>query len=202
MELLLPEVPLVELAASGYTYKEYVQFTQKLIEEGRTTGEDQSETMQDYTRMNLQRMKRWDKTALVSEPLKSKIQAISQPQTWLIFTEPWCGDAAQTMPYIVKAASHNPLISIKILLRDENPEWMDYLFGKNVRGIPKLVAFDQELKEELFQWGPRPNVLQEMFLDYKRDPQGVTFEKFVESVHLWYAKDKNCNLDAELIELL
>lgn len=202
MELLLPEIPLVELVASAYTYEEYKQFTQRLIEEGRTTGEDQSEAMQEYTRMNLQRMNRWDKTALVSESLKAKIQAISQPQTWLIFTEPWCGDAAQTMPYIVKAASYNQKISIKILLRDENPDWMDYLFGKNVRGIPKLVAFDEEFKEELFQWGPRPRVLQEMFLDYKKDPKGVSFEKFVESVHLWYAKDKNCNLDAELIDLL
>lgn len=69
----MPEIPLVELVASAYTYEEYKQFTQRLIKEGRTTGEDQSEAMQEYTRINLQRMNRWDKTTVVSESLKAKM---------------------------------------------------------------------------------------------------------------------------------
>jgi len=56
--------------------------------------------------------------------------------------------------------------------------------------------------EELFTWGPRPQVLQQQYLAYIEDPKGISQEEFIESIHLWYAKDKNANIDAEFLTLI
>ena len=44
------------LVDGGFTYPEFVQFTEKLVGENRTTGANQSEEYLGYTRLNLQRM--------------------------------------------------------------------------------------------------------------------------------------------------
>ena len=44
------------LIDGGFTYPEFVQFTEQLVQENRTTGANQSEEYLGYTRLNLQRM--------------------------------------------------------------------------------------------------------------------------------------------------
>src|SRR5690606_5194441 len=107
------------------TYNQYRSLITDLLAQGKTTGQNHSEAMLDYTRMNVRRMERWDKTALVSAELQEKIAKINTPQTWLVLTEAWCGDAAQSIPFMVKAASHSPLVDIRFILRDEHPRVMD-----------------------------------------------------------------------------
>ena len=65
-----------EVIEKGFSYSEFVQLTQQLVEEKRTTGANQSEAYLEYTRMCLQRMNRWNKTAKVSEKMTQLIYTL------------------------------------------------------------------------------------------------------------------------------
>ena len=114
-----------EVLETAFDYKSYKDMLTRLIEEDKTTGQNQDEWIVDYARLNLQRMNRLDKTWQISDELENRMLSIDTPLTWLTLTEGWCGDAAQIIPVIEKLANANPLIDHKLILRDENLELMD-----------------------------------------------------------------------------
>jgi hypothetical protein len=188
------------LIKSSQTYPEYREMIDRLLTLNKTTGSIQTEGYLEYTRMNVKRMNRWDKTAKISSEMEEMIKSISVPIVFLVITEAWCGDAAQSIPYISKLADLNPNIHLKLILRDENSELMDAYLTEGARSIPKLIVLNDKL-EELGTWGPRPKYLQDRLKAYKLDPMGVSSKEFSEGTHLWYAKDKNQSLERELMDL-
>lgn len=186
----------------AFTYPQFVEFTAQLVLENRTTGANQSEAYLDYTRMCLQRMRRWDKTAKVSPVMEQLIHSITEEQIWLVITEAWCGDGSQSIPYMAKLAEINPKIELQIIMRDECPDIMDAYLTNEARSIPKLVAFTKNLKVELFTWGPKPEYLINRHREYKHDAEGKPYKEFQEEIHLWYARNKNQDLEAELFPLI
>lgn len=190
------------LVDQSMTYSAYRALIDKLLAENKTTGHIHTEAYLNYTRMNVQRMNRWDKTAKVSDSLKDAVQAIQEDQLWLVITEAWCGDAAQNISYLVKLADLNPRIQLRFILRDEHPEVMDEYLTDGARSIPKMVAVTADLACELFSWGPRPQSAHELVMDYKKDSKGLTYQEFSQTLHLWYAKNKNQELEAELLPLI
>ncbi|WP_297336952.1 thioredoxin family protein [Algoriphagus sp.] len=186
-----------DVVAQAMTYSEYKNLIDSLFAEGRTTGENQSASYLEYTRMAIQRMKRWDKTIRIDQQMTELVKKLP-PQLWVIITEAWCGDAAQTIPYISKLAELNPTIQLRLILRDENPEIMNQYLTHGARSIPKLIALSPGLQQEYFVWGPKPSYLMEKQREFKTDPKGKTSKEFVEEVHLWYARDKNLTLGKEL----
>lgn len=190
-----------DLIAKAQTYAQYREMMADLVVNKQTTGPIQTEFYLEYTRMNHKRMARWDKTAKVGETLTSLIQSIDQAQVWLVITEAWCGDAAQTIPFMNKLAELNPLITLRLVLRDENPKLMDAYLTEGSRSIPKLIVLNESLDQELGTWGPRPDFLQKRLKAFKLDPKGVTSSEFSTGTHLWYAKDKNQSIELELLTL-
>jgi len=163
--------------------------------EGKTTGDDHSEDMIAYTKMNIVRMNRWDKTTRLSEELKILLQKVPK-QKWLVLSEAWCGDAAQNVAVMHKMAVLNENIDLQIILRDENLDIMDEYLTNGGRSIPKLIAMDEK-NEVLFTWGPRPQKMQDKVMELKR--QEVPY---AEEVHKMYAKDRAASLQAEFIDIL
>ena len=190
------------LIDEGFTYPEFVEFTEQLVQENRTTGANQSEEYLGYTRLNLQRMGRWNKTSKVSAPLEQLMRTVNRPQVWLLITEAWCGDGAQSIPHLAKLAALNPLISLKIVLRDEHPELMDAYLTNGNRSIPKLIAITADLQQELFTWGPKPQYLLDRHAAFKQNPEGLSYLEFKEQIHLWYAKNKQKDLETEIFPLI
>ncbi|MDG1278295.1 MAG: thioredoxin family protein [Algoriphagus sp.] len=188
------------LLESSQSYSEYREMIDKLLSQNKTTGPIQTEGYLEYTRMNVKRMNRWDKTAKISSEMEEMIKSISIPIVFLVITEAWCGDAAQSIPYISKLADLNPNIQLKLVLRDENPDLMDAYLTEGARSIPKLIVLSDKL-EDLGTWGPRPKYLQDRLKAYKLDPMGISSKEFSEGTHLWYAKDKNRSLESELMDL-
>jgi len=191
-----------ELIASAQHYSEYREMIDQLLTESKTTGINHTESYIDYTKMNVQRMNRWDKTAKISSELEQIVTSISTPQVWLVITEAWCGDAAQTVPFMAKLADLNPLITFKLVLRDENPALMDAYLIEGARSIPVLIGLAEDLTKELFVWGPKPEFLKNRLKAYKLDPQNITAQEFSDGTHLWYARDKNKALAEELTPLI
>ncbi|MBI1938223.1 MAG: thioredoxin family protein [Ignavibacteriales bacterium] len=185
---------------NGMTYEDYNNLFNGKIDSvvPQNLSPDEAEQLSN-TKLNFQRMSRINKTYKVNENLASAIKEIDKPQLWMILTELWCGDSAQNIPYIAQIAKHNPLIDLRILLRDENPDIMDYYLTNGTRGIPKLVAFDID-GSEIFQWGPRPKEAQELVTKAKQE--GKPKKEFIELLHKWYAFNKGKNLEEEFLNLI
>lgn len=154
----------------------------------------------NFKKLNFQRTSRIHKTFKPSEKIISAMKSIDNPQFWMVITENWCGDSAQSLPYIYEISKLNSNIEMKIILRDKNLDIMDnYLTDGKSRSIPKMVVFN-EFGEELFQWGPRPTELVNQIDIWKSE--GLSKDDYIEMIHLWYAKNKGKNLEAELIALV
>ena len=182
------------------SYEAYKLMVDELLAQGRTTGPNQSQDFIHYTQLNQQRMHRIEKTTEVLPAVKEAIGSILRPQTWLVLTEAWCGDAAQSVPVIYTLAQLNPLIDLRLLLRDENLELMDqYLTNGISRSIPKLIGLDTATREELFTWGPRPTALQESFMGMRSE--GLPYDVIKEELQRWYNKDKTVAVQQEMAAL-
>lgn len=187
---------LDRIERDGISYRNFMESTQNKINDETFKNNEKY----DVTKLNLQRSNRIYRTYIVREELKNSILKIDSPLIWMVITEDWCGDSAQNLPYISKIAEINPLIELKIILRDSNLDIMDlYLTDGNSRSIPKLVAFDKD-GDEIFQWGPRPKNAQKKVEVGKRS--GLTKDEYLANLHLWYTENKGRDLEDEFLELL
>ena len=183
-----------------YTYQAYKDLVKTLLLEGKSTGPNQSEDLTNYSLLNDKRMKRLDKTIKILDDTKQFLKTIKSPQTWLVLTEGWCGDAAQNLPVIHKMAEVNSNINLQLVLRDENLELMDLFLTNGGRSIPKLIALDEELNI-LYTWGPRPQTATNMVLDYKTK-HGSLDAQFKQDLQIWYNKDKGESIQNDFKELI
>ncbi len=187
---------------NAYTYQEYRDLIDSLLREGKTTGENHSESMIHYTKMSVHRMKRLDKHLTLSDELEHRLQNLDRHLTWLVITEAWCGDAGQAIPAIQKMADESGKIQTRYILRDEHPEIMDrFLTNGRSRSVPKLICLDSKSLEVLGTWGPRPQEAQQLFYDLNNRAD-VTFRVAAEALHKWYAEDHTESIQKEFLQLL
>jgi Thioredoxin len=182
------------------TFAEYIKLINDLLLDGKTTGENQSEAMFNYGKLNRQRMYRLEKTVKLRESLVEKAQSAGRKMIWLIITEGWCGDAAQNIPIIEKIAAENSNIETRYVLRDENLELMDKYLTYNARSIPKLIALDAETLEEIGVWGPRPQAAMNYYFEMKA--KGLEKPEMMENLQRWYLQDKEKSIQTEFENLL
>lgn len=181
-------------------YLEYRKIIDDLVAQNKTSGENQSEAMLNYTKQNVQRMNRLDKHLKLDAELLLKLENINRKMIWLVLTEAWCGDAAQLIPLFNKMAESSQNIELKQIWRDENPEIMNQYLTDGSKSIPKLICLDAETLDEIGTWGPRPKPAQEMVLENKiiKEP----YESFSKKLHLWYGRDRTKTTQAEWLEVL
>ncbi|WP_316822152.1 thioredoxin family protein [Pedobacter gandavensis] len=184
----------------GISYAEYRELVNKLLQEGKTTGVDHSEAMLHYTKMNVQRMNRVDKTVTLNSELLKATQDLKNQYRFLVISEGWCGDAAQIVPVFNKISLVNPEhISLKFVLRDKNLPLIDAHLTNGGRAIPVLLILD-EAGHVICQWGPRPKVLQSLLLQWKKESTDMML--IAEQLHGWYAKDKTQSTQEELCKII
>lgn len=186
--------------SKSLTYEQYRNLIDELLEKNKATGENQSESLLAYSKLNVQRMNKWDKISKISDELQSTIDKINEQVHWVILTEGWCGDAAQNLPFIAKLAAQNDHISFHIFLRDDHLDLMDSYLTNGGRSIPKLILLDKELNET-GEWGPRPVPVQEKLMEMKSSSE-FSYDEFGIFAHTWYAKDKTKTLQRELLKIL
>lgn len=182
------------------TYLTYRNLIDSLILQNKTTGNDQSEEMINYAKLNIQRMNRLDKTTILNDNWNPLFENLKSNLKWVVLTEGWCGDAAQILPVINKIAeASNGKIELELLLRDENLELMDKYLTNGGRAIPKLICYDENNKE-LWNWGPRPKVTQELVNQLKENK--VDLNELKRQLHLWYTHDKTLNIQLEIFQCI
>ncbi len=192
------------------SYIEYLVEVAEMWQNGQTstTGFNNSPTMLDYTADNLGRMYRLNDTTQLIPEMHDFLSKLTKPTTWLTITEGWCGDASQVVPVFEKIAVAQPLITHRLIFRDEHPDIMDAFLTDGDRSIPKLIVLDEH-GEVLTYWGPRPQALQDIVQGIKADMAAMTkaerkayIESVKSTVHGWYDKDKTVGTQRELLAML
>ncbi len=190
-----------ESLKKSLSYSEYRKLVEELTIQNSTTGNDKSEALADYTKLNEKRMKRWDKTLKISQETQESIKAINKKLTWIVLTESWCGDAAHIVPVINKVAEINENIDLRLVLRDENEDLMNMFLTNGGKAIPKLIAIEKETGNVINTFGPRPFEAIKLVNEYK-EKFGTLTPEFKQDLQVWYNKDKGQNTISELQNLL
>lgn len=195
------EKVIQESLEKSITYEQYKELILNLLKDGKSTGIMQSDDLLNYTKLNEKRMKRLDKQTLLSEETSLKAQKINKDFTWLVLTESWCGDAAQTLPVINKIAEMNPKIELKVVSRDENESLMNQFLTNGSKSIPKLIVIEKETNKVLNSWGPRSKTATKLVEEYK-EIHGKLDDEFKKELQYWYNNDKGKSIEIDLIEFL
>ena len=185
----------------SWDYAGYRELVRKQVDEGRTSGLNQSEAYVYYTLLNHKRMRRWEKKTRLPEDLKGTLAKMEEPWIWLVLTETWCGDAAPVLPIMEAFASNSDSLNLRIALRDEHQELMDRFLTNNARSIPKLLMIRPSDYKVVASWGPRPREVAQMVAAY-REEHGKLTEELRMSLQKWYNKDRGRSIIRELSELL
>lgn len=149
----------------------------------------------NYLKLNWSRMSRWLKHGVLSQEIKDAVARIKGPQTWIIITEPWCGDAAHMVPFLHLISQRNPLITVDYELRDSEPFRINNYLTNGGKSIPKLIIRN-EAGKDLATWGPRPAGCQVIYDKLKSEH--ADFETMKIELQKWYNKDEGKELFEEL----
>ena len=183
------------------SYEEYKSMVLELLQQGKATGPIQNENLLNFSKLNNQRMKRLDKQTRLSEEAIGAASEVNKDFTWLVLTEGWCGDAAQTLPVLNKFAEANKKIELKVVLRDENEDLMNNFLTNGSKSIPKLIVIDNQTKEVVKSWGPRSAEAAKLMSDYK-EKHGKIDARIKEELQIWYNNNKGKAIEQELVSLL
>jgi hypothetical protein len=178
-------------------FNTYSELFKEILDGNNTTAPYDDAHFVEYVKLNASRQHRWIKTGVLSQELTNTIEKIKDEQHWVLITEPWCGDASHSVPFIAKMAELNPNIKLEIQLRDsDNSEINNYLTNSG-KAIPILVVRNSK-NEDLFVWGPRPAPCQHIFLEMKK--KDLTLEEQKVVLQNWYNNDKGVSIQVELNE--
>lgn len=185
----------------GISYHEYRQMVSDLFQDSKVTGPAQSEALLNYTKLNIQRMNRLDKTIHLSEQTISELSSLTKKTIWLVITEGWCGDAAQILPVLSKMEQASEAIEMQLVLRDENEELINAYLTNGGKSIPKVVILDAETKEEIANWGPRPAKAVALINEMKEQFGGMT-DEVKQGLQKWYNDDKGQSIQEEFLAII
>jgi hypothetical protein len=143
----------------------------------------------------------WDalyRRARVSEVVLSRVDAIQEPWHLLVLNEDWCGDSINTLPVVARLAESVPLIDLRIIGRDANPDVMNQHLTGLSRSIPVIMVLDSDFRERGW-WGPRPRPLQDWIIE-----EGLALPKAdrYREVRTWYARDRGQTALHELLDII
>mgnify|MGYP005852977221 FL=1 len=185
---------------NSFSYQEYRTFVTDLLQDGKSTGNTQSEALLHYSQLNEVRMNRLEKTLTLLPEVQAGFESLQKKYIALVISEGWCGDAAQSIPVFNLMESNISAIEFRYVLRDENESLMNQFLTNGSRSIPKLVLLEKETHRMIGDWGPRPEAAAKLIIDYKAE-HGVIDETAKINLQKWYLQDKGISVQNELLSI-
>lgn len=154
-----------------------------------------------YAELNETRLNRLDKTLQVEPEVALVMENLKQDYIWLVISESWCGDAAQSVPMLNKMAAITDKVDLRIVFRDQHLTLMDQYLTHGGRAIPKLLIVSKDTLEVVAHWGPRPTDVVQLVHDYKAE-HGKFDEEGIILLNKWYTKNKGQQVQQEVATLM
>ena len=189
---------MINFVEKKMKFSEYQELFTQIISNPSNEAPYNDHSYLEYTKLNNSRLNRWLKKGELLEEIKKIISEIKAPQKWILISEPWCGDAAHSVPFIFMMSELSKNISLEIQLRDSDSEIDSYLTNGG-KSIPILIIRNEK-NEDLAVWGPRPEKCKILFEELKE--KQLTFEEQKIILQNWYNEDKGIMIQEEIGELL
>lgn len=181
------------------TFQTYLEQFEQILNSSNPQAPYDNPDYLNYTKLNWSRMNRWMKKGEILPHVKEKIQSIKEAQQWIVISEPWCGDASHSVPFIQMMTDLNPLIHIDYELRDAEPNRIQDYLTNGGKAIPKLIIKNSEGKD-LATWGPRPAECQELYWEMRTSK--VPSEEVKIKLQNWYNEHHGVEIQEEIAALL
>ena len=184
------------------SFEDYLQLTKDILEEKMPrTGIYSNDSTFRYTLSNLERMNRVMQNIVLNQKLYNALSELKEEWIWVVISEPWCGDASWGTSALAMIAQCSDKIDFRILLRDAYPEMIKQYHTNGSESIPKLICLRKNDLFEMGTWGARPQVLQQLVMDFKNSAN-FDYRESVRKIHTWYAEDMTRSTQQELYELV
>ncbi len=187
-----------EIINNLLSLEDYHKFFEKVSNQKGTEAPYDDEGFLLYTIANFKRSNKIRTKVNLDKKLYNELNSGTDTWTWVLITEPWCGDASFTQP-IIEAVCLAGDIDLKIALRDKEKTMMNAYLTDGGKSIPKLVVLNEHLIE-IFQWGPRPQELQAKIKNLLNN--NGSYDEKLKLAHQWYRKYGSEALQLELLELI
>ena len=143
----------------------------------------------------------WDalyKRAKVPDAVVARAGTLRYAWHLFVLCEDWCGDSINTLPSIDRLTEAVPLLDMRIIGRDANPDIMDRHLTDISRSIPVIMVLDSNYVERGW-WGPRPGPLQRWVIEHGL---ALPRDERYREVRTWYARDHGETALNELLDLI
>lgn len=84
----------------------------------------------------------------------------------LILAADWCGDVVRNVPVVFRALEESGL-ETEVLILEEHQDTMDHFLTMGGRSVP-IIIFTDTGGHVLGSWGPRPQHVQELMIQFKQ----------------------------------
>jgi len=196
-----PTAPVLtaEQFATGLPYPAYRQHITEVL--ATPAGVPHLAKLLPHYQENVARMDREAPTIALLPELQAALSQLTQPYTWAIITEGWCGDASHTVPLLEAVAqASGGHLTTRYFLRDAHPDFIDRYLTNGGRAIPIAVVLHTDSRTEAAVWGPRPAPLQEIMQELKA--REAPFKEIITQVNAWYAQDATRTTQHELLAMV
>lgn len=136
--------------------------------------------------------------AVVAPPLLKRAATVG-PVRLLVVAEDWCGDSANTIPYLARLSEEVPNLSLRIIDSERGRAVMEAHRTPDGRAATPTVVALSESGSVLACWVERPGVLQTWYLE--NEPK-LGRDELLAQKYDWYDGDLGESTVRDLIELL
>ncbi len=162
----------------------------------------QGKTYVEFRDAATRRVEAWHEhyaNAQVTDVLRARVQAV--PGNWklLVIAEDWCGDSANTIPYIAKLVDIAGNLDMRIINSTAGREIMEAHRTPDGRTATPTVVLLTDDYQHSGCWVERPLKLETWFLANK---EVLEEEELYDQKYAWYDEDQGRETVREIIELM
>lgn len=84
----------------------------------------------------------------------------------LILAADWCGDVVRSVPVVFQALEASGLTA-EVFILEQHQDLMEHFLTNGGRSVP-IIIFADDRGQVLGQWGPRPEHVQALMIEFKR----------------------------------
>ncbi len=117
----------------------------------------------------------------------------------LVIAEDWCGDSANTIPYLARLVEDTPALDMRIVDSDLGATLMDAHPTPDGRGATPTVLLLDDRGDIAGCWVERPRELQTWFLE-EQDRTGR--RELLRQKYAWYDKDAGRTTMSEVVQMI
>ena len=117
----------------------------------------------------------------------------------LVVAEDWCGDSANTIPYLARLAEEAPGLDLRVIDSSVGRSMMEARPTPDGRAATPTVVVLDESGREVGCWVERPAVLQEWFLE---NEDVLAEDDLYDQKYAWYAEDGGAHTVGDVLTVL